>query len=632
MTFYPGMTEQEIEMIRRAAQIREQVKQQTGVTLSDDEVIRIMNVPGGGSTIPTGQPVKPAIPDISEMPLPETGYISKERAQALVAKIQAERQKEQYEEKKRQDEEVKQKLYVSEKATPSIPFERKYYEAIDFGDNAGRNIYRSLTPWAEEKGEKIKDYIVSIPERMTGKYDTQERLEERYNTEQSHPLWTRLLLGGDTVIKNEKGEYFSIVAGEAPLITPAKSTTTIPVNFYKILQNAKKAKLAESWDNTLEILARSKKWGTPITPATGKYGSSAINLEKIAKGQINLADAVYKSRKIQDAEWAALQAEKAARAARNTENISKIFLLPIPQLYIEPDKASRAITELVKTIEPEKAINELNETKLTPIITISNPEVITKLLTEVEPEIQSKVIIDVEQAIKEATETETLTETQSKEATKIINAIKTDIQEQTKTETQAQTQTETETQTKLKSSVATKTATDITYPYKIKPTERPGQPKQKEPSTPKKPKLRTKGSEQEDEEKRKVIKEAGGAVAWPQGKLNDKTVWHVIIAPFDNPRHLVVLGVQPEGAVNFPGPGQAYKSIKTLYGKGPAKPVKIEGGIADPVITSSKGKININFIHDKKAAGRKTITYPSDFAPDVVIKVKGGKKRRVLSK
>ena len=117
--------------------------------LTDADIIRIMTVPGGGKTIktiPVEQPVQP-VPG----PMPVSEIYRQEQNQAI--------------EQKRQEElsRISEVPTTSGKATSTIPFERKYYEAIDFGNNAGRTIYRALTPWAEHKGETVKSYIAEIP-------------------------------------------------------------------------------------------------------------------------------------------------------------------------------------------------------------------------------------------------------------------------------------------------------------------------------------------------------------------------------------------------------------------------------------------------------------------------------------
>lgn len=141
-----------------------------------------------------------------------------------------------------------------------------------------------------------------------------------------------------------------------------------------------------------------------------------------------------------------------------------------------------------------------------------------------------------------------------------------------------------------------------------------------------------------DKEKRQAIKEAkGSAASWPQGELDGKTVWHTIILfPNNKTRHIIVLGDRPEGAEYYPGPREAYRSISLLWGKGPSKPVTVEGGAIDPTIHPTMGgkKVTITFEQDKRYAKQrhfpqnKTRVKQSDLAEDIEEVTKGGVTRR----
>jgi len=131
-----------------------------------------------------------------------------------------------------------------------------------------------------------------------------------------------------------------------------------------------------------------------------------------------------------------------------------------------------------------------------------------------------------------------------------------------------------------------------------------------------------------DDEKRDIVKGAGGAIAWPQGELNDKKVWHIIKAPYRPSDHLVVTGQAPEGAKLYLGAREAYKSVTLLSGAGPGQPAKFEGGAVDPVVFTSNGKVRIAFSHDKetkkryskKFSKRRPVrTVPTQLADDVVL-------------
>lgn len=105
-----------------------------------------------------------------------------------------------------------------------------------------------------------------------------------------------------------------------------------------------------------------------------------------------------------------------------------------------------------------------------------------------------------------------------------------------------------------------------------------------------------------DKQKREFIKAAGGAVAWRQGELHGRGVYHVLVKPFTEDYHLTVVGPPPSGAKVATGPGSAAKTISLLYGRGPARAVKVEGGAVDPTI--SEGGDKISFERDPSISNR----------------------------
>jgi len=129
-----------------------------------------------------------------------------------------------------------------------------------------------------------------------------------------------------------------------------------------------------------------------------------------------------------------------------------------------------------------------------------------------------------------------------------------------------------------------------------------------------------------DKQKREAILAAGGALAWPQGELNGKKVWHVVLEPYDQPRHLVVVGAAPQGATLQPGAREAYRSLVQLSGKPPQRPQRLEGGAIDPVISTQGGRPVIKFVRDTtppkkryaKRFSRRNKPQPTNIAPDVI--------------
>ncbi len=108
-----------------------------------------------------------------------------------------------------------------------------------------------------------------------------------------------------------------------------------------------------------------------------------------------------------------------------------------------------------------------------------------------------------------------------------------------------------------------------------------------------------------DKEVRRLIKERGATV-WPQGELTGGKIWHVVLEPYNEGTHFVLVGKQPEGAKLFPGPKEAYRNIVQVSGRPPQQPVKLEGGAIDPIISSTAGgKVRISFVADKDVKEKK---------------------------
>ena len=187
-------------------------------------------------------------------------------------------------------------------------------------------------------------------------------------------------------------------------------------------------------------------------------------------------------------------------------------------------------------------------------------------------------------------------------------------QPQTKSRTQTKAQPKVLTETK----VATKTKT---------------MPKEKEKLKTRPAKIKHPFEEQpSDKQARQLLAERGG-LAWPQGELNGQKVWHIVVKPYSQPTHKIVMGKKPEGAQLFPGPREAYKSIVQLYGKGPDRPTRLEGGAIDPIVSTVGGKTSIAFVKDRQyhRPPRTRITQ-STLASDIVEERIGGHRRRHLKR
>ncbi len=98
---------------------------------------------------------------------------------------------------------------------------------------------------------------------------------------------------------------------------------------------------------------------------------------------------------------------------------------------------------------------------------------------------------------------------------------------------------------------------------------------------------------------RKRIRESAGAISWRQGKLRGKDIWHVLLYPYQSDRdYLTVIGRKPQGAAIATGKGSAYRTIRRMAGKPPARKVRMDMGAMD-VTVSPRGKgVGIRFKPD----------------------------------
>jgi len=504
---------------------------------------------------------------------------------------------------------------TSEKVTPTIPFERKYYEAIDFGDTQGRTFWRMLTPWSEEKGQTITTHIKDLPKRMTTVPD-QNELKAQYEAEKDNPLWSRILLGGDTVIKDEKGNYLSIIAGEAPLITPATrvvKTATIPIDYYKIAEQARKARLANQWEVTLKILeqgSKPTKAAKKVEYLTVTARKAAHRAEQVAQKRREIRYAKYAEKakapvEVQIETYKAAEAAQAAKIEAIKAAQRKPATLVIPGMSIDATAFNKEIAVTLSKLEPNKALQELNKTELTPVFFLSHPQIVTSLINKVDTKTQTQTINEIEKAIQQATKTREITKTQEKEATELITELKEKTKE--KTETKEETETKTETQVKPVTETVTKEKTTTEKGDK-KTRDRTfistgiGTVSQR---------LRFPTSEIYQETARKEVKSSTGAIAWRMGQLGGKDRWDVVVNPYTaNEHYYMILGKQPEGATVLKrGKGSAYGTAQVVRGIAPKRDVKVDSGFVDITITpTSKNSVKMRVTPDPKMETKGDIT------------------------
>ncbi len=469
-------------------------------------------------------------------------------------------------------------------------------------------IWRYLTPWVEESNETAATYL---KKRFTvrGPGESQEDLRAQYQANISAPTWSKLLFGNDIFYDAKNDKYYQLVQGEAPPFAPnplgtpvargiasalPKTMTRVKVaNWDEIVADIAKARKEVRdkafWDELQKAIKRGEiknagdaaKWKPPVKKWTGP-------LPQEWKGKLTPAEEAAKAK----------QLEKFKKSQATYKTISKAQQGKIDQAGVK--KVAQAIST-----------NLYIASMAQPTYRVSASEYV-QTMGRMTPEQAAKRLEEFDARVEAISQTRTLTKAQVKALTEFQTAVRAAVETQaaTQTETQVATRVATRAVHQTKMRPTTKPATKTRIPSKTPPPPKiprvPGPPKPPPPKTPPPPKVPKKklGQGTSDQERRDYIKTAGGAIAWPQGELSGQKVWHVVTKPYSPSDHLVVVGKPPEGAEVKPGPGEAYRSILQLYGTGPGKGAKFEGGIADPVISGSGKNVTIAFVPDKPARKR----------------------------
>ncbi len=417
------------------------------------------------------------------------------------------------------------------------------------------------------------------------------------------------------------------------------ATTGRLIPYTRLEWSAKLSADKETLDEINRFL-ESKLKPSQGKPLTAKQIKLREELDRLAK----------QSRAKYEAE---VQKGRVAVAEQKAEALAKAQKVTLPKTVIKP-KLKPSELPVIKP-EPFKPIpfrlspKQKGETKVKPEA-IPSEEYGRLTLAQMERYYGEGVQVDVRsQSITKAlSRTQGFTELTPAEWTQVDELVKAGVKAQAKagvqdlTKVQARdavreaVQQKANEQVRVQPQAKTVTQTNvqaITNTIVDTPVKPPTKPRIK-PSLPIKPR----GKVDSDTQKRETIVNAGGAVAWSQGRLNDKPVWHTVVKPYTPQDHIVVVGKTPEGAKLFPGPGEAYRSITLLRGQGPSKPTRLEGGAVDPVLYTPKdGKgIAISFIKDTSVRKRykrfsKSITKPSEVGSGIVETRRSGKTIRHLA-
>jgi hypothetical protein len=122
-----------------------------------------------------------------------------------------------------------------------------------------------------------------------------------------------------------------------------------------------------------------------------------------------------------------------------------------------------------------------------------------------------------------------------------------------------------------------------------------------------------------DRQKRKIIRDSKGGIAWRQGELQGKDVWHVLKYPYKSEAdYLTVLGRKPSNTTLVKGPGSAAQTIKLRFGEAPDNTVSGDIGIMDFFIEPlGRKKVTISFKADPKQETTGDITIGSRKLPQI---------------
>jgi hypothetical protein len=333
------------------------------------------------------------------------------------------------------------------------------------------------------------------------------------------------------------------------------------------------------------------------TPASKKVTTQVKERPKIEDYPVKeTATSEEKAKALQKAIDEAKKAREEATALENRKKEIDVEIKKLKDdLKSEPENppTPKENAELKARVKAEIARRQAEQTKirqersrLTSVIRKADAKVKAKLLPFVKPSPATQTSPQTSTRTQPEAMTQPATQTHTKPQTE----TKTQPATQTETQTEAETkpETRTETQAKLQTETQTKTDTGRTGLSSQRPRERI---RKDLPS----PSLT-------DKEKRRAIKEAGGAIAFRMGQLNKKDIWHVIVDPYTaKENYFVVVGRTPQNASIVRGPKSAYKTAQLLYGHNLDRSVRIDAGITDVRLDPIGGKrVRISFTGDPK--------------------------------
>lgn len=343
-------------------------------------------------------------------------------------------------------------------------------------------------------------------------------------------------------IMGKAGTMLATEAGANAAAQQLRKTITVEINWNKILAEAERAKRKEEIDKAFASISQSMQ---KQSPDIAKYYRQAYEDYIRKKLLLEAARREYIASLNPKPLKGGMEFEPSTMASIASATMPKIFGMPTSKVRSVLANATRVAFE-AKTNALAKGLT------MTRAMELSQTATQTFVANAIEPLVQAK----------------TLTQAQARALTHAL----------TNTATTAATATTVAEATTAATDALTTTTTLI--PPII-------------------PKLFSGAS---DKEKRRYIRKVGGAIAWRQGELGGRDIWHVIVRPYEQKDYFTLAGKKPAGATIVRGKESAYRTAQLLRGITISRPKTIDMGMMDVKLQPISGRkgVRISFEPDPK--------------------------------
>jgi len=300
---------------------------------------------------------------------------------------------------------------------------------------------------------------------------SQTELKKQYNDYQKQPLWAKLLFGINVVRDPKADEYYQVVLGEPPLISPAGSgirvgrtaLKTIEINWNKLV-SPKVIKPQVNWNELTKAIGLGK-----VRSAEEAARWAASQEKYIHRFEPTLKPGTAKYQQMMKA-WTEQGLKDAADAATKARTVSigtgRIALIPQPNVPVTQWKAftpsqltvdrMKSLINAWRAMTPSKAIQQMSQAGLITIAIASDPSAVNLILSKVSAKTKAEVLSSVSPNIAQALKTNQLAKAQTEALTQTQTQLGLQTMTQQATELASKLQTQGMTQTKIQEQVATK--------------------------------------------------------------------------------------------------------------------------------------------------------------------------------